>query len=50
MSKIISSEQAIDLIHSCDTVAVGGFVGSMHPEELTLKLEEKFLKNRSPKI
>lgn len=48
MGKIISSEQAIDLINSNATVAVGGFVGSMHPEELTRKLEEKFLKYNTP--
>lgn len=49
MNKVISAEQAIEMISSNDTLAVGGFVGSMHPEELTLKLEEKFLQSNTPR-
>lgn len=48
MNKIISSEKAALLVSSNSTVAVGGFVGSMHPEELTLKLEERFLNTGAP--
>jgi len=49
MNKVISAEQAIEMISSNDILAVGGFVGSMHPEELTQKLEEKFLQSNTPR-
>ncbi len=48
MNKLLSSEDAALLINSNTTVAVGGFVGSMHPEELTLKLEKRFLETGAP--
>lgn len=48
MNKIITPEQAALLVKSNSTVAVGGFVGSMHPEELTLRLEERFLDSGTP--
>ena len=48
MTKIMSSDDAIALIKDGDTVAVGGFIGCGHPEELTLKIHECFLKKRTP--
>lgn len=48
MSKIMSVEQAITLIKSGDTVAVGGFIGAGHPEGITKKLQEVYLEKGSP--
>ncbi len=48
-SKLISAEKAIDLIQDGNSVVVGGFVGSGHPEALTTALEEKFLRDGHPK-
>ncbi|MBK5241034.1 acyl CoA:acetate/3-ketoacid CoA transferase [Clostridium sp.] len=48
MKKIMSSDQAIALIKKGDTVAVGGFIGCGHPEELTLKINECFLGKGTP--
>ncbi|MBF0259391.1 MAG: acyl CoA:acetate/3-ketoacid CoA transferase [Desulfamplus sp.] len=47
--KIVSSEEAIQLIRSGDTVATGGFVGIGFPEQLAIDLEEYFLKTGNPK-
>ncbi|MBW9154463.1 CoA-transferase [Clostridium estertheticum] len=38
MKKVMSSTDAISLIKNGDTVAVGGFIGCGHPEELTIKI------------
>ncbi|EKQ57572.1 MULTISPECIES: acyl CoA--acetate/3-ketoacid CoA transferase [unclassified Clostridium] len=48
MSKIMSVEQAISLIKSGYTVAVGGFIGAGHPEAITRKLKEIYLEKGSP--
>jgi propionate CoA-transferase len=48
MKKFMSSDDAIALIKSGDTVAVGGFIGCGHPEELTIKISECFLKSGVP--
>ena len=48
MKKIMSSDEAISLIKNNDTVAVGGFVGCGHPEELSLKINECFLEKGTP--
>lgn len=48
-SKLISVEQAVDLIKNGDRIAIGGFVGSGHPEALTSALEEKFLAQQHPR-
>ncbi|MGH4137847.1 acyl CoA:acetate/3-ketoacid CoA transferase [Clostridium sp.] len=48
MTKIMSSDDAIALIKNKDTVAVGGFIGCGHPEELTLKINESFVKKGIP--
>ena len=49
MKKIMSSQDAISLIKNGDTVAIGGFIGSGHPEELTIEINECFAQNGIPK-
>lgn len=48
-SKVVSKEQAIDLIKEGDTVAIGGFIGCGHPEEITLEIEKRYLERQTPK-
>ena len=48
MKKIMSSQDAISLIKNGDTVAIGGFIGSGHPEELTIEINECFAQNGIP--
>jgi propionate CoA-transferase len=48
MKKLMSIDNAVALIKSGDTVAVGGFIGCGHPEELTIKISECFLKTGIP--
>ncbi|SLM31383.1 conserved hypothetical protein [Desulfamplus magnetovallimortis] len=47
--KIVSSQEAIQLIRSGDTVATGGFVGIGFPEQLAIALEAYYKKNGNPK-
>ncbi|MDR3563015.1 MAG: acyl CoA:acetate/3-ketoacid CoA transferase [Negativicutes bacterium] len=47
-SKILTSEEAVNLIKSGDTLAVQGFVGFSHPEELSVMLEKKFVATGQP--
>jgi len=49
MHKLIEVDDAIELIQDESTLAVGGFVGICHPEELTLALERRFLSTGCPK-
>ncbi len=49
MAQVMELEQALELIKNGDTIATGGFVGAGHPEELTLGLEEYFLKTNKPR-
>ena len=50
MSKIMTASQAVKTyIRDGDTVAVGGFVGSAHPEEISVALQEEFLSSGAPK-
>lgn len=48
-SKIMSKEEAVNLIKDGQTVAVGGFIGCGHPEEISLQVEKKYLSQQSPK-
>jgi len=41
-------EEAVSLVESGSTIATGGFVGCAHPELLSSKLEEQFLKTGKP--
>lgn len=48
-SKIMTKEQAVALIKNGATVAVGGFVGCAHPEDITAEMEKSFLEKVVPK-
>lgn len=48
-SKLISSEQAAQLIKDNATVAVEGFVTLGHPEEISTEIEKRFLETGHPK-
>jgi len=47
--KVVTCEEAIQVIHDGDTIATGGFVGIGFSEEIAIKLEECFLKTGHPK-
>lgn len=49
MNKITNASDAAKLINDGDCVAIGGFVGINHPEELSIAVEKRFLKTASPK-
>lgn len=49
MSKVMTAQEAIAFVKDGDTVATAGFVGNCHPEELTLALEERWLREKSPR-
>jgi propionate CoA-transferase len=46
--KVLSAREAVRLINDGDTVAIDGFVGFGHPEELTLALGERFAEEGGP--
>jgi propionate CoA-transferase len=46
--KVVSAEEAVQVIRNGDTVATGGFVGIGFAEEIAIKLEERFLQTGSP--
>lgn len=46
--RFMDPEEAVSLVESNSTIATGGFVGCAHPELLTSKLEEHFLKTGKP--
>ncbi|MCG8401539.1 MAG: acyl CoA:acetate/3-ketoacid CoA transferase, partial [Firmicutes bacterium] len=48
MSKITTAREAVKMIKQGHTVATAGFVGNCHPEELTLALEERWLREQAP--
>lgn len=47
-SKVISSKYAAELIKDGSTVAINGFVGFSHPEEISTAIEERFLETGHP--
>jgi len=47
--KIVTCEEAIQVIHDGDTIATGGFVGIGCPEEIAIKIEECYQKTGHPK-
>src|SRR5208282_4827513 len=47
--KIISAEEAVNLIRDGDTVATEGFVGTGFPEEIVIQLKEHFLRTGGPR-
>jgi len=47
--KILSPAEAVGLINDGNTVAIDGFVGCGHPEELTIALEERFTRTERPR-
>jgi propionate CoA-transferase len=49
MNKVMEVDDAIALIQDGSTLAVGGFVGICHPEELTLALERRFVETNCPR-
>jgi propionate CoA-transferase len=49
MNKIMTANEAVKLINDGDTIAIGGFVGNMHPEEISISIEESYLQKEKPK-
>ena len=47
--KIVSAEEAVQLIKDGDTIATGGFVGAGFAEEIAIQLEELFLRTGKPR-
>ena len=47
-NKVMTAEEAVKLIKPGDTVAVSGFIGMGHPEEISKAVEDSFLKTGSP--
>jgi propionate CoA-transferase len=47
--KIVSADEAVQVIQNNDTVATGGFVGIGFPEDLAIALENHFLRHAAPK-
>lgn len=47
--KVVSAEDAIQLIRDGDTVATGGFVGTGFPEEIAIAIEKYFHENGRPR-
>lgn len=47
--KIVTAKEALSLIKDGQSVVVGGFIGSVVPEELLMGLENLYLETKSPK-
>lgn len=47
--KILTAEQAVDLVKDGDTLVTSGFVGNCNPEALNKAIEKKFLETGAPK-
>ena len=48
-NKVISVDEAVDVILDGDTVATSGFVGTGFPEELAIALERRFVETGAPR-
>ncbi|GAB6172110.1 acyl CoA:acetate/3-ketoacid CoA transferase [Paradesulfitobacterium aromaticivorans] len=48
-NKVITAEQAAELVKDNDLVAVSGFVSFCYPEEVVIALKQRFLKTGNPK-
>ena len=49
VGKLISARDAIEIIHSGDTIASNGYAGCGTPEQLLLALGERFLETSEPR-
>lgn len=49
MAKFITAAESVSFIKDGDTVAVGGFIGVGHPEEITTYIEKSYLEKQLPK-
>ena len=49
MAKFITANEVEKIIKDNATVAVGGFIGTGHPEEITSGIEEDYIKSGRPK-
>ena len=47
--KIVTAEQAVDIIRDGDTVVTAGFIGAGFAEGVAIQLEERFLKTGTPR-
>ena len=49
MAKVMTVTEAVKTyIKDGSTITFGGFIGSAHPEEVSLTIEQEFLENGSP--
>ena len=48
-NKVVSAEEAVQIIRDGDTVATGGFVGTGFPEYVAMALEQYYLETGRPK-
>ncbi|KAJ49026.1 acetoacetyl-COA transferase subunit alpha [Clostridium tetanomorphum DSM 665] len=49
VNKVKTAEEAVKMIKNGSTVAIGGFIGTGHPEEITSEIERSFFNSGIPK-
>ena len=49
MSKVMTAAEAVKLVNDGDAIGVGGFVGSGHPEQLSVAVEQSFVETGHPR-
>lgn len=49
MSKVVSIQDAVSMIPDGATLGIGGFIGSGHPQEFSVGIEEAFLASGHPR-